>query len=222
MEKSITIKNVEVPRLESYSESPNNRFWEKFPKRKLPQKPATRINVKNLEISVRKVKDKLTKSELKRAHKVIKDLKKGAEAYQKSELPALIVQNDKSAVINGQIMTDTIATWVNKGFVAGPFDTPPMPGFRTNPLKAVVRNGKVRPVLNMSSPIGSSFNDNVKQNSLERVHMSTPKEFGYALRDAGRGAVFSKYDICDALMGLWISLQPRGVTDPPHPTESRS
>ena len=55
------------------------------------------------------------------------------------------------------MLTDVIATWVKKGFVAGPFSTPPVEGFRANPLAAVVKNGKVRPVLNMSGPRGKSL-----------------------------------------------------------------
>ena len=71
---------------------------------------------------------------------------------------------------NGALLTDVIATWIKKGFVAGPFDAPPMAGFRANPLAAVVRNGKVRPILNMSGPKGKSFNDNVDKARLERLH----------------------------------------------------
>ena len=85
-----------------------------------------------------------------------------------------------------------------KGFVTGPFETPPVPGFRANPLGVVVRNGKVRPILNMSGPKGASFNDNVEGEKLERLHMGTAKEFSFLLRDAGTGAKFSKFDIKDA------------------------
>ena len=95
-------------------------------------------------------------------------------------------------------MTDTIATWIKKGFVAGPFDSPPMPGFRANPLGVVNRNGKIRPILNMSGPKGASFNDNVDRPKLERLHMGTAKSFGTALKHAGKDAIFSKFDIQDA------------------------
>ena len=106
--------------------------------------------------------------------------------------------NTKSPVENGELLTDTIATWIKKGFVAGPFDSPPMPGFRTNPLGVVTRNGKIRPILNMSGPKGASFNDNVDRPKLERLHMGTAKNFGTALKHAGKDAVFSKFDIQDA------------------------
>ena len=117
----------------------------------------------------------MTRAERKRANKIFKDLQVGADAYQRSELPPITSRNAKTAYEHGALLTDTIATWVNKGFVAGPFDTPPLPGFRENPLGAVERNGKVRPILNMSGPAGSSFNDNVKEEELERLHMGTAK-----------------------------------------------
>ena len=82
--------------------------------------------------------------------------------------------------------------------MAGPFTTPPVPGFRANPLGVVVRNSKVRPILIMSGPVGRSFNDNVDESKLEKLHMGTAKHFGQLLLKAGRGARFSKFDIQDA------------------------
>ena len=99
---------------------------------------------------------------------------------------------------HGKFLTDTIATWIRKGFVAGPFRVPPKPGFRANPLAVVVRNGKIRPILNMSGPIGKSFNNNVDVGKLERLHMGTAKKFSFTLYVSGVDAKFSKFDICDA------------------------
>ena len=87
---------------------------------------------------------------------------------------------------------------MKKGFVAGPFDSAPMAGFRANPLAVVVRNGKIRPILNMSGPKGRSFNDNVDRRKLEKLHMGTAKQFGFGLVRAGKGAKFSKFDLQDA------------------------
>ena len=50
----------------------------------------------------------------------------------------------------------------------------------------------------MSGPEGASFNDNVEERKMERLHMGTAKEFSYLLRDAGHNAKFSKFDIQDA------------------------
>ena len=88
--------------------------------------------------------------------------------------------------------------WVKKGFASGPFDSPPLACFRVNPLIAIEQHGKIRPVLNVSEPAGRSFNDNVNKNGVEKVFMSSAKDFGYSLCKAGVSANFSKFDLSDA------------------------
>jgi len=161
-----TTKNKTIPKLDSYTQSPGDDFWEKFPKRDLPIEANTPINIPNLEFLVKKYSEKLTIAERNRAWKVIQDLKYGADSYQDKKLPALATQNSQSTFENGEFLTDKIATWVIEKFVAGPFDCTPMPGFRSNPLIAITRNGKIRPVVNMSGPKNFSFNDNLKKNKL--------------------------------------------------------
>ena len=95
-------------------------------------------------------------------------------------------------------MTDTIGVWVKKKFASGPFDSPPLANFRVNPLIAVEQNGKIRLVLNVSEPLGRSFNDNVDKFGVEKVYMSSAKDFGYVLCKAGVSANFSKFDLSDA------------------------
>ena len=206
--KTPTIKNSEIPKLDNYVSDPDRKFWEFFPKKEMPKSAETIIDIDMLERKIVEARSGMTASEYRRAVKTVKDLRCGAEAYQKSELPPIRTVNAKSAYDNGEMLTDTIATWVKKGFVAGPFEVPPTAGFRANPLAVVVRNGKIRPILNMSGPIGKSFNDNVDRDKLERLHMGTAKQFSFALKDAGKDAVFSKFDICDA-----YKLMPAKVED---------
>ena len=196
--KMADIKNSEIPRLDSYEKGASDAFWAKFPKRALPKKAETKMNILKLRKMVLKASEKMSKPERRRANKIIKDLRVGADAYQRKVLPPITTENSKSAFEHGALLTDTVATWIKKGFMAGPFDTPPLPGFRENPLGAMARNGKVRPILNMSGPAGRSFNDNVKEEELEKLHMGTAKQFSYLLREAGKGACFSKFDIRDA------------------------
>ena len=184
------IKNLEVPELESYEVVPEESFWKSFPKRELPDKVTTRVNVLALRRRISAVKNRMSRTELNRAKRVLRNLREGASAFQKSELPPISTKNSKSAAAHGRVLTDTIATWVKKGFVAGPFVTPPVQGFRANPLGVVVRSGKVRPILNMSGPVGRSFNDNVNEKKLERLHMGTAKQFGQLLLKSGEGALF--------------------------------
>ena len=126
------------------------------------------------------------------------DLKNGAEAYQRTDLPPTTQRNCKSAIENGGLMSDKIVSWIQEGFVVGPFSHAPVEGFRTNPLMAIVKDGKIRPVINMSSPVGSSFNDNLRWKELEKIHMTTAKEFSYTVKEAGKNALMTKFDVKDA------------------------
>ena len=188
-------KNTNIPVLDSYSARPEEKFWDNLPKRDLPTAAETRVNVTNLEKLVDKNLDRMSNAEIKRARKVIDDLRNGADAYQLSVLPPLATPNNQTSIDNGAIMTDKIATWTIEKFIAGPFECPPMAGFRSNPLIAIARNGKIRPVVNMSGPKGRSFNDNLDRIKLEKVRMTTAKCFGSSLKEAGKGALFSKFDL---------------------------
>ena len=197
--KKIEIENKEIKKLENYENCQDDNIWINFPSRKMPTKAETTLNIKNFRKEISRNESKMSNSEKRRAEKVINDLETGASAYQKEPaLPPITVQNAKSAVEYGELLTDKIASWIKKGFVAGPFAYPPEPGFRANALAAVERNQKVRPILNMSSPKNKSFNDNIDKKQLEKIHMATAKSFSYGLRRAGQGAIFSKFDIRDA------------------------
>ena len=188
-----------MPKLERYDIDPGKEFWDKFPKRDLPKKAESRVNTRNLSKLIKSEKNKMSPTEIRRAEKVVSSLKEGADAYQlKPELPPITVRNADSSLKYGYLLTDKIATWIEKGFVSGPFDYPPTPGFRANPLAVVERNSKIRPILNMSSPKNASFNDNIDKRKVEKVHMATARSFSYGLRKAGKEAVFSKFDIRDA------------------------
>jgi hypothetical protein len=136
--------------------------------------------------------------EKRTAEKLLKNLEGKAPAPLKNVLPGLMEKNAPSALENGEFMTDVLATWIKKGFVAGPFSETPLVNFRANPLMAAVQKTKVRPILNLSSPKGRSFNDAVNEWAVENLLMSTPKAFGESLVKAGPGALFSKTDIQDA------------------------
>jgi len=188
----------EIPVLADYRREPPEEFWQKFPSADLPNFPESRIRVAKLKSRVKDFSSEMTVHQIRRADKACRDLIVGASACQKSELPGLIVPNCSSAYENGRMLTDKIATWIENGFVAGPFVKEPLDRMRANPLMAVERNNSIRPVINMSSPPGRSFNDNIKHSQLEKVYMATAQAFSYALVEAGRFAVFSKFDLKDA------------------------
>ena len=110
-----TKKNLEVPRLESYTKNPHETFWKSFPNCELPEKVMTNVNFSALEKQVFKTSRKLTKAQIKRASRCVHNLKVGASSCQKSPpLPAVYAKNAKSAFLYGEEVTDSIATFVKK------------------------------------------------------------------------------------------------------------
>ena len=193
-----TPKWPNIPVLRDYNTKPDADFWKNFPSRPLPEKPESAIDVDKLEVMIRERKDKMTSHEFARAEKAVDYLRNGAPSHQKSDLPCCFVKNASSTVKYGRQITDNIATWIGEGFAAGPFDEPPCENFRINPLLAVVQPDKVRPVLDVSSPKGSSFNDNVDGNETEKVYMASAKSFAQNVVECGRNAVMSKHDLVAA------------------------
>jgi len=98
--------------------------------------------------------------------------------------------------------TDVLAHWVKCGFVAGPFVLPPYENFRSNQMLAIDQHSKVRIVMNLSGPEGQSFNDAIQEYALEKVHMSTARQFGYTVVDCGYGARMWKWDMDDAYKNI--------------------
>ena len=191
------LKNPEIPTLPSYQKAPSNTFWNYFPSSKRYKRKSNNINIKMLEKFVQRCWFSWTLPERIVAKKALQRLK-GAAVKLTHHLPSLFAKNAKSAILNGKWMTDTIATWIKRGYVMGPFAAPPFKLFRVNPLMAAIQPGKIRPILNLSSPKERSFNDSVDPWYIEKLTMSSPKLFGESLIKIGKGAVFSKSDIQDA------------------------
>jgi hypothetical protein len=196
------IKCPEIETLESYDKDPGIKFWCSFPKREFPKKVHTDIDTVNLAKLLQERSPLLTTAERMKGARTLDFLLNGASAHQKSALPCVTVKNAKTAVKHGRYITDNVASWVKAGFVAGPFDTPPCSKLRVNAMVAVEPNEKVRPCMNVSLPEGASFNDSVKLCDVEKVHMSSARQFGYALREAGRNATISKFDMKDAYKNI--------------------
>jgi hypothetical protein len=184
--------------LKSYTSDPGQKFWDSFPKNELPKTPVTKVNVDVLEFQLFREKYNLTECEFQRGKKLIHDLKYGASSDQISQMPGCQINNSVSTTVYGREVTDSVASWLSKGFAAGPFDNPPLPHFRSNCLIAVKQGEKVRTVIDLSSPTNYSFNDNIDVNSLEKVHMSSVKQFSKTLAMAGKFANISKLDLVDA------------------------
>jgi hypothetical protein len=151
------LKNPEINKLKDYVNNPGQAFWESFPKNHdLTVKSS--VNIDQIESEIKNAQGYMTCSEKRRAQRALLYLKKGAPSYQKEPLEACSVENSLSCYIHGVHITDTIADWIKKDFVAGPYPEIPLLGFRSNSLLAVVQPGKIRPVLNILLPKNDSFN----------------------------------------------------------------
>ena len=181
-----------------FTKPAEGEFWEKFPSRSMPDTAVTRIDVDKFEELVHTMEGKMTIHEKDMAYKAIKNLKEGAPAHQLTDLPGITVKNAPSIAKCAPEFTETLKKWVEAGFVAGPFTEKPALDLRVNSLMAEEQKDKVRPVLNMSSPKGRSFNDNINKDKVGRSPMSSARQFGQALKKSGRGSIISKMDMKDA------------------------
>jgi hypothetical protein len=191
-------KCPEVQALHSYQLPPNPDFWKKFPSCRLPSHPSSIINVQRLRAIIQNHRSNLHLDQKIRADKVIADLENGSAVPFVSSLPSARIPNTPSVVEHGEEFTDTLAWWLKKGYVAGPFGAPPLPGFRTNAMMAVVQKNKTRIIMDLSAPKGFSYNDAINELALEKVSMSSARLFGYSAQDCGRGARMWKFDMVDA------------------------
>ena len=200
-------KHTEIPIMTDYKCIRDKKFWDSFPSRPLPTKPETGICTRSLGKLLMENGEKMTVAEKERGKKAIDYLTNGAPSHQKKRLPPICCKNHESAYENAPCLTDTIVQWVIGKFVSGPFRSPPVSNFRSNPLKVIVQHGKVRPVLNVSSPRGFSFNDNVIETKMEKVHMSSAARFGQSVLKAGKNAVMTKFDLKNAYKNVPCRLE---------------
>ena len=139
--------------------------------------------------------------------KAILSLTEGAKAKQRGELPSLMCPNSSSLAESGDQVTDTIAAGINKGFIAGPFLTPPLRNFRSNPMNGVKQKEKIRLVMDLSRPSGNCYNENIQQGSSRSVTMSSARQFGFSIMEAGKGAIMSKHDWSDAYKNVPVRIE---------------
>jgi len=181
---------------------PGQDFWNLFPKRDLPKKVTTPIKINRLKNLIRRNGKNWSRQQRWVAKRALKNIQEGAITHTKSILPPIRCKNAESATIHGSSVTDTIAEWISSGYVSGPFSHPPLCGFRSNALMAVVQPSKIRPVMNLSSPKLYSLNDAVCEILLPKLTMSTARDFSYSLLDAGLFAKIWKFDLKDAYKNI--------------------
>ncbi len=192
----------QIPILPDYHNSPPHSFWSLFPSRSLPHDISTPINQSLLASLVHAAFPFWSFQQRSLGQFALHSICHGAQPRRAKPLPGLFTPNTPSAFLYGAQITDTIASWITKGFVAGPILSPPLPAFRVNPLLAIPQHDKVRLVLNLSAPPGSSYNDCLDKLSLPRASMSSPRRFSHGLWHAGLNATFIKPDMSAACKNI--------------------
>lgn len=200
-------KMPQIPSLTDYSRNPEPSFWESFPTRPLPSTISTKVNSNLLHSLFMEARHKLPTETIPWSESAISSLMEGAKAFQIKNLPSLNCPNGSSLLDNGERVTDTIAQGICKGFIAGPFSDIPLAKFRSNSMNGIVQKDKLRLVMDLSRPAGSSYNENIQPNSSRKVSMSSPRQFSYSLLESGAGAIFSKHDWCDAYKNIPVKIE---------------
>jgi hypothetical protein len=188
-------KCPEIPKLQCYKSKPDPKFWENFP---CNSEAKPHVNVKKLEEKISSCQSYWTLHEKKVAKHALQNLKSGTKSFFIKRDPTYFSLNANSSFNNGEMMTDTIAMWTKKHHVIGPFEKPPVKNLQISPLMAAVQKNKVRPILNLSAPEGSSYNDALDPLKIPKISMSSAKKFSQSLLKAGKDATFAKQDLVDA------------------------
>lgn len=119
-----------------------------------------------------------------------------------------VAKNLQSALNEPDVVSSLLAREVNKGYVVGPFSSPPFPVFRVNSLGVATRkySGKKRLIFDMSSPHSphvASINECIPLSPFSLYYASVDHAI-QLIKVAGHGAWLAKADITDAFKVLPI------------------
>ena len=193
----LKLKN-DLPAFES-AHNPGPAYWEKFPFNPLPIAPSSVINWKAFQGAIDEVASSMSPSERKMAAQVVSDLKIGADTLvNTAKVPLELIPNKPMSARAALACGDQLATMVKKRHISGPFCEPPFPEFRANPLFVIERNGKLRIILDLSSPEDASLNDAIDSADVPDITMASPREIADLLVEFGSTAHLSKLDHCAA------------------------
>ena len=193
-----------IPTLPDYQKRPTSQFWDNFPFSPLPSYPTASVNTNLLKSLLHELSSSLPPVIIPWGKKAILSLSQGAQAYQLSNLPSLQSHNSSSVYESGEQVTDTLGHWLQSGILSGPFAYRPLIDFRCNTMNCIKKKNKIRLVMDLSSPKGSCYNENIRPFIHRKVSMSTARDFSYSLLESGADAVMSKIDWVDAFKNIPI------------------
>lgn len=122
---------------------------------------------------------------------------------------SLECKNLRSAIIERDFVTMALDAEVAKGYVIGPFDTPPYDIYRVNPIGVAIGkySGKKRLIVDLSAPhddIHDSLNDLIDKEEFSLSYVRIDDAIN-AIKSAGVGAWLNKTDIVDAFKLIPVS-----------------
>ena len=129
------------------------------------------------------------------------------------ELPSssYICKNNMSAIKQPKIVEELIAKEKAKGYIIGPFDTPPFDIYRIHAISIAERKYAIKPkprfVLDYSSPHDNdehqSLNDLISKEEFSLTYTKI-EEAVAIIQKLGRGSYLCKTDLCDAFKQIGV------------------
>ena len=186
--------NPEIPLLDNYEDFPDKEFWNVFPRQRNTRAGTPfKLDVQCLEKWVQEAG--ATEELVELLEEVKKDIVNGADLKVDEGYKPTESRNAKSAYSDGKYVTDEIASGLKTGIFAGPFSRSEIPkNVTVNSLQTAPKpNGKVRIILNMSTPKEAGVNDFIRKEHYP-CEMGGMKELVWAINYCGKGAKFAKCD----------------------------
>ena len=180
-----------LPTLKDYSKPASDDFWEVFPKNfNCPAKSMIDGDV------LYKLAKQVGYPDSELLEKVTKWIKFGADIGCTGDYRlASTARNSKSALEEGNKVTDSICDWIHKGFAYGPLEKSDLPkNAKINSIMTRAKpNGSVRVILNLSSPVGAAVNEGINSSDFP-TKMSSTNEWLGVLKKAGKECYICKVD----------------------------
>ena len=193
--------DLNLPERDDYREPAPKEFWTKYPEN-------TKTSTKSLidAHTLRRLAMETNYPHLKHLEKIVHGIEHGFKTgcSGKYRYPS-VAKNTPSAYVDGVKVTDAIGSWIKKDFVRGPVTREKLP--QNAKVSAIMTrskpNGKVRVILNLSGPKGSSVNEGIDPQEFPAT-MSSTTEWVKVLTRAGRGCLITKVDWADAYKHLAV------------------
>ena len=204
VKKTFVADMPQVPILTRYDLDPGLEFWGKFPvNRNL--RGGTPFKLDTGALWDLAVLAEVSDQDLALIKDVMVDITNGADLRVDAQKYVVHKSsNAKSAFDKGQWVTDAIAKGISEKIMAGPFLTPPAKATINSLQTAPKPNGKVRIILNQSSPKGKGVNASIEKNAYPAM-MGGMKEILVALNFCGAGALMFKCDWVSAYKHVHVT-----------------